>query len=199
MDMDEIIRYCKENNVEELKQKKFSLLNVDSNNEFPLHAAVSSNSLDVINYFVTLPEIDEAINKRSRDRFKQCPLHIAARKCEYNPSVIDILIEHGANVDERDGDFKYTPLHHAVYCNNVECLKHLLKNKANIFVGNYHSFTPLQRAHVGTECHSILSELTRKELKIGEDGVKRITPKDGVKRITPYHEVKIRTRSKTDN
>ena len=102
------------------------------------------------------------------------PMHVAARAGHV--SILALLLEHGANVDDRD--LTYTPLHQASFYGALESGRCLLDHGADINARDYDGWTPLLLAayqgHV---------ELVRMLLKRGAE----INPHDNYSRRTPLH------------
>ncbi len=69
------------------------------------------------------------------------PLHVAARKGDYDLAAIDYLIKHGAVIDWQDTK-KRTPLHHAVIFGHLEAIKLLLERGANPHLTDEKGLTP---------------------------------------------------------
>lgn len=73
--------------------------------------------------------------------------------CRHGSKVLEIaelLLEHGARVNEVGGRFQEAALHHACLYGNLDLVKLLLKNKADINIKNEHGWTPLHNT-IGTE------------------------------------------------
>ena len=102
------------------------------------------------------------------------PMHVAARAGHV--SILALLLEHGANVDDRD--LTYTPLHQASFYGALESGRCLLDHGADINARDYDGWTPLLLAayqgHV---------ELVGMLLKRGAE----INPHDNYSRRTPLH------------
>ncbi|KAL1953488.1 hypothetical protein VTO42DRAFT_2767 [Malbranchea cinnamomea] len=58
------------------------------------------------------------------------PQHLVARSCR-SPEVISLLKSHGADLDQRDKLYQWTPLFHAASEGCVDCLRTLLDNGVN--------------------------------------------------------------------
>jgi len=69
-------------------------------------------------------------------------MHVAARAGHAN--ILPLLLEHGANVDDRDATF--TPLHQASFYGALECGQYLLDRGADIDARDYDGWTPLLMA-----------------------------------------------------
>jgi ankyrin repeat protein len=148
--IDEVIKHCQDNNGEALKTLKFSLLDKDDKSYYPLHTAVFNNSVEAVKYLVTFDEIKEAINLKSPDRYQLNPLNLAAKFCDNNAIIIDILIENGADINSRNG-WSNTPLIEAAFLDNCNCVRALLKHHPDISIKNRFGTTALQRAKPNSE------------------------------------------------
>ena len=83
------------------------------------------------------------------------PLHYAANT---HADMIQLLIEHGADVDVRDDKGK-TPLHCAAVTANLENMRALLENGADVNAVDDEGNTPLQLAQRGTPAAAFFANL----------------------------------------
>ncbi len=82
------------------------------------------------------------------------PLHYAA----HNANVIQLLVDHGANVNIKDGKGR-TPLHIAAVMAYMEGIQALIKNGADVNAVDDEGNTPLMLAQRGTPAGSFFSNL----------------------------------------
>lgn len=73
------------------------------------------------------------------DGYERTALHYAA---ERDALTVEILLQHGADINARDGNLD-TPLHWAAFKNNLECVKLLLQNGADVDAQDFNLDTPL--------------------------------------------------------
>jgi len=83
------------------------------------------------------------------------PLHYAANS---QADIIQLLIDHGADVDVRDDKGK-TPLHCASVTANLENMRALLENGADVNAVDDEGNTPLQLAQRGTPAAAFFANL----------------------------------------
>lgn len=76
------------------------------------------------------------------DGYGRAALHYAA---ERDVDCVEVLLEHGANVNAGDGN-RDTALHWAAYKSQVECVKLLLRHGAHVDPLDYNNDTPLSWA-----------------------------------------------------
>ncbi|HOJ00912.1 MAG TPA: ankyrin repeat domain-containing protein [Anaerolineaceae bacterium] len=84
-----------------------------------------------------------------------CPLHFAANS---RADIIRLLIDHGADVNVRDGNGK-TPLHCAAVTANLENMRALLENGADVNAADNDDNTPLMLARRGTPAAAFFANL----------------------------------------
>ena len=98
---------------------------------------------------------DASLN-RARDKDNSTPLHCAV--LTNNDAVISVLIQHGADVDER-GEFGGTALHHACQNGHIACIHELMRHGADVEAKNNDTeATPLMLAAEfnKTDCVKVL-------------------------------------------
>ena len=117
----------------------------------PALAAMSDEDFIELSLRGTLQQIQEAIrngaNVNARERLGDSiitPLNRAAAG-NLNPEVIRVLIEAGADVNER-GAFECTPLFSAIYNPNLEVMIALIEAGADVNARNAFGRTPLLEA-----------------------------------------------------
>lgn len=71
----------------------------------------------------------KSINVNDRDTDGLCAIHWAADRG--NAGILELLLRHGANVDELDAESGQTALHYAAACGHSECVEILLKHNAD--------------------------------------------------------------------
>ena len=64
----------------------------------------------------------------ARDGYGRAAIHYAS---ERNAACLEVLINHGAEVNAGDGN-QDTPLHWAAYKNNTDCVRLLLQSGADV-------------------------------------------------------------------
>ncbi|XP_012243698.1 transient receptor potential channel pyrexia-like isoform X2 [Bombus impatiens] len=82
-------------------------------------------------------------NISARDSDGRTPLHLAA--CTASLTILEELLQHGANPCEWDFGKKYTPLHYAAATGDLACVKCLIKSQADVNAG-IHGKSPLYYA-----------------------------------------------------
>ncbi|ESO88995.1 hypothetical protein LOTGIDRAFT_106471 [Lottia gigantea] len=98
----------------------------NKNGDLPIHLAVINDQLPALQSFLgvmsTLPNCNHKVN--SFNYLRQTPLHLAVLTKQ--PSAIELLLHYGADpgIMDRYGN---TAANLAVQCNNIPCLKSLLK------------------------------------------------------------------------
>lgn len=138
-----------------LAEKQKSWLTArDQHGNTPAHYAAQEGKLEVLKYLVTCPQVNvDELNSHSNTL-----LDLATQKGHL--SVVQYLIE------ERKATFQnkslLTPVHLAVFGNNLVLLKYLVENrKMNIYEKRADGFTPLHLA-VEKGCIEIVKYLVRK-------------------------------------
>lgn len=94
----------------------------------PLHYAVSKDDVAVIEALLAHPTIDLEALHFDGETTLVTPLHTAAR--HGSAAAAEILLQHGANLDARDGEGR-NPLHYAAYWYQPEVIRVLLANGAD--------------------------------------------------------------------
>ena len=113
-------------------------INIDETDKFGrtlLFEYTCSNNIDGIQML-----LDYNANPNVKNNEKNLPLH-----CANTLSAVKILLPRTLNFDEQDNNGT-TPLLKNVMCNNIEIVRHLLKNGANPNIENYEGHTPLHKA-----------------------------------------------------
>lgn len=127
-------------------------VSIDSEDDYeatPLHHAVKNEncSLEVIKYL-----LDNGADIRATDEDGQTPLHYLVQK--FRKDAIDVaclLLDHGAEIEELD-DLGRTPLHHAVGTpSNIDIVKFLLDQGANLLAISSYSRPTLDYAISGAD------------------------------------------------
>lgn len=106
--------------------------------EYPLHHALRNSKAKAA---VLLIKAGANLELESRG---STPLHIAASKGQYN--MVEILIKHGALVNERNTMNGNTPLHYAIKKENVNTVQILMAHKADLMIMNFANQNCLQMA-----------------------------------------------------
>jgi len=114
-------------------------MNHDNHNIF--EAIQSKNAEAVAAILAIDPKVIGA-----RGLMEMTPLHFAAVRC--NPSVVQLLLEKGAEVDARKPD-GWTPLHHACQIGDIAVTRLLLQYGADVKARSNGGQTPLHAAAVG--------------------------------------------------
>jgi len=93
-----------------------------------------------------------------------------------NKAIIELLIEKGANIEEKD-DNGYTILHSLVICGTIETMSLLIEKGANIEAKNYWGYTPLHYTAIYGNLRTT-SILIEKGAKLNEKNIYNKTPYD---------------------
>ncbi|KAI4164494.1 MAG: hypothetical protein LQ342_001807 [Letrouitia transgressa] len=96
-------------------------------NHIPLNLACQYGSLAVTKLLL------EREAKISPDAEGLFPQHLVARSGQ-SPEILYMLEDHGANLDQQDKMYQWTPLFHAAAEGHVECLKALLHRGADMTI-----------------------------------------------------------------
>jgi ankyrin repeat protein len=101
----------------------------NSNYHTPLYNAAHQCNIDVVK---VLLKNGASVNYKSQDT-GETPLHAAAATSNFYdaPKTIKELLEHGANIDEKNV-YGYTPLKVAISANDIEAIKTLITWGANV-------------------------------------------------------------------
>jgi ankyrin repeat protein len=109
----------------------------DLNGLTALHRAISGSSLDKVSTLIQLPVDVNALTGSGA-----APLHLAASSWR-KPSLVQMLVKAGADINMRQQSDGYTPLHVATYCGNSQMLGQLLKCGADPSMRDHSGKTPL--------------------------------------------------------
>ncbi len=121
-----------------------------------LHKAVHEGDLEKVEAILkTNPDVD------ARDITGGTALHTAM--FQTNMDIVTALIKHGYDVNAKDTVNGYTPLHYAVWANNIEATKILLANKADTKIKANDGKTALDKAK--TENRPKIADLIMKYTK----------------------------------
>jgi ankyrin repeat protein len=104
-----------------------------------LHKAAHRGDIELVR---TLLKAD--FDPDERDSFGGTALHAAM--FQSNTEIITLLIDHGFDVNARGSFNGYTPLHDAVWANNLEAAKILLKRGARTDIRGKDDLTPYEKA-----------------------------------------------------
>jgi len=109
----------------------------------PLHYAAFCGMHDVIKSLIV--DYSQDVNARGLLPFdkEETPLHVASRRRRVD--VVQLLLEHGADVDARDDDER-SPLHLASDGGHVEVVRVLLEHRADTEIRDKYDCSPLERA-----------------------------------------------------
>ncbi|WP_333023368.1 ankyrin repeat domain-containing protein [Wolbachia endosymbiont of Pentidionis agamae] len=119
-----------------LLENKADFTAIDDENRIPLHYAVLYGYKKIVKLFIN------QITINSKDRAGFTPLHFAAF-CD-DTELMRLLIENGAEVNEKDFQEHRTPLHlAAISCNSCRNIKILLEKGAEIELQDVNLNTPL--------------------------------------------------------
>lgn len=104
-----------------------------------LHQAIYYNwNIDTIKLLLEL-----GANVNAKDEDGITPLHIAASLEGDNKELINLLIDHDADINAKTVMCGHNTLHVATKCNNIEIIKVLLERGVNIESTDNNQFTPL--------------------------------------------------------
>ncbi|MFM9872933.1 MAG: ankyrin repeat domain-containing protein [Fimbriimonadaceae bacterium] len=122
---------------------KPSLLSHRFNGRTLLHFAVKNGCLST-----TQTALSFGIDPDVLDNGDRTPLYALANGCNKptGPSIVNALINAGADVNSRNGVMKTTPLHMAARQGHLEIAKALLKCGADPSIPDKNGMTPLMRA-----------------------------------------------------
>src|SRR5688572_26900384 len=109
----------------------------------PLYAAIAKNDYETVKAL-----LNNGADVNERAEFYGNPLHYIAMKIGMNMNIVRLLIENGAHVNQIDESYyKYAPIHYATGClGNIEMVKILIKNNANINIRSHCGNTPLHHS-----------------------------------------------------
>ena len=113
----------------------------DGNGFRPLHYACQQSSLEAITLLV---EAGASIRCTERLQNRQ-PLHFASFTTGSDPSIIDYLLEKGADIKAKTSE-GLTPIHMACMVNNLAILNHLLSLSTSLEVESNGTLSPLHVA-----------------------------------------------------
>ena len=134
--------------------------------------AVIGGDLEDIQY-----ALDAGGDLTAVDRMKRPLLCIAATQGQ--PGSVDVLIRAGADVNGCEQEQRYSPLHSATICGNLEAAKSLIAAGANVTSVNHEQATPLHFvAHAARNRRELVDHLIQKGANI------QAPDKDG---NTPLH------------
>ena len=134
--------YSDTRTVQQLVEAGADVNATDSPGETPLHCACASK-IEVRRKVEYLLSCDASLIG-VRNNNNNTPLHRAA--ANGNDAVISVLIQHGAEVNER-GEFDRTALHCACNKGHVACIHELMRHGADVEArDSYNEATPLQLA-----------------------------------------------------
>ena len=111
--------------VEQLLSRGARIDPASESDHIPLNLACQHASLDIIR---TLLERNAKLLPDAEGLY---PQHLVARSCR-SSEVISLLKHHGADLDQRDKLYQWTPLFHASSEGCVDCLRVLLDNGVNV-------------------------------------------------------------------
>lgn len=106
-----------------------------------LAKAAYNGELDKVKSYLKI-----GINVNERDKHGGTALHAAM--FQKNTEIITLLIENKADINIQGLSNHFTPLHDAVWANNLEAAKILLKAGADPTIKNNKNQTPLEKAKI---------------------------------------------------
>lgn len=127
---------------------------------------------------VTLPSIDINCKGKSKSNLGWTPLHLAAYFG--NKDVVQVLVEHGANVNARNG-MGDTPLHRAAFTGRTDVVMLLLQHNADVTTINGEGKTPSQVANMEDIKQLIVAAERSMQLKLEEELLTAAREGDGSK------------------
>lgn len=147
----------------------------------PLHDACHFSNNGVVK--LLLQHNADLNAKTKKSTLESAPLHCAITSMWYNdeqtPSIIQSLIDHGADLDCQDYN-GFTPLHSACQQGYYEVVQLLLKYKANVNAQSNAGWTSLHVAvsykHDEEKCRSIIQELVNHGASLHITNENRQTP-----------------------
>ncbi|KAJ4292703.1 hypothetical protein N0V90_009366 [Kalmusia sp. IMI 367209] len=102
---------------------------------YPLHSAVRSNRLDIVEEIIS-----REVNVNCTDVKKRTPIFIAADSGSLE--ILEVLLRSRARIDAQDSEGN-TPLHIASAAGSVQIVSCLLRSGSNARSGNHKGLTPL--------------------------------------------------------
>ncbi|MFV0934802.1 ankyrin repeat domain-containing protein, partial [Wolbachia endosymbiont of Nasonia vitripennis] len=147
---------------------------VDKSGNNCFHLAAQCSDEKIMDFLIKSKEYKPYINMLNKRN--QSPLHVALVSTPNSLSLIQILIDHGAEVNLKDGE-NYFPLHLAVMKKDIEIMKLLVNAGADVNLSSKDHGTPLQLAVKDDEV-----DLVETLVKLGAD--LKAKDKDG---YTPLH------------
>ncbi|XP_057313101.1 serine/threonine-protein phosphatase 6 regulatory ankyrin repeat subunit B-like isoform X3 [Hydractinia symbiolongicarpus] len=109
----------------------------------PIHLAINKGNINVVHELLH-DEVDAQLKAVTKD-YRDCALHLAARRGDYN--IMKVLVENGAEVDQTNLEGQ-TPLHIACSEGDEQTVKYLHESKASGSIKDRRNRTAI---HVATE------------------------------------------------
>ena len=118
-----------------------SLNRKNNSGQTPLHQATRTGKTEFVRAFI---EAGVELDTRTSKGKRETALHIAARL--RHTDILQMLIDSGADLNKKDKQDGWTPLHAAVYHQQLESIKTLIAAGAKLNVKNKYGRTPLAMA-----------------------------------------------------
>ena len=164
--------YKKDNleHFKELLEKGISLDTPDENDELPLIKAISARNIDIIDYLIS-----QKVNLYATDLAGQTGMMICARKGYLDIAII--LLKAGYNLNSSIPSTDHSVLSLAVWAENLEMVRWLLNNKADMNCSDNQGWTPLMiAAYAGLT--EIVKELLNRHADTGKKNIRGSTAFD---------------------
>jgi len=112
----------------------------------PLHAAIKTKELLLVQHLVNTADTASSLNLNACGESTWPPLHTAVFSS--TPDIVEYLIQAGADVNLPHGG-RVTPLYFACSCGNVEMARVLIQRGADLNIKDECGDSPLQMAAIG--------------------------------------------------
>ena len=127
------------------KQREIAQLLLNYGATMEPDIALMLGDIELVKYY--LDQRVDANSKLARGLTKGDSWLIAAIGYQYkNRNIVELLLNHGALVNEKTGTFKFSPLHRASIIGSLDICSLLITHGADVNAEDVHGNTPLHRA-----------------------------------------------------